>query len=104
MKEQIKNLVEDFRKIQAMSQDDAKERLERENELKSWFKKAESLGIKSEPGVRFHVESLTISISGIRHHHLSLYEAFENIRLFITARFGGKQKLHEVDALIHLPD
>lgn len=102
MKEKIKNLVEDFRKIEAMPKADNQERDEREKHLESWFKSAQQANIKSEVGVSITTDS--VKIHGIKYRYFTFVDVFDDINIFITAQFGGKQKLHEVRSLIHLPD
>ena len=102
MKQKIINLVEVFRKIEAMPKGDDEERAERERHLESWFKTAQEAGIKPEVGVSISTDSM--KIGGVKHRYFTFVDVFDDINIFVTAQFGGKQKLHEVRSLIHLPD
>jgi hypothetical protein len=105
MKEKIKPLIEDFRKIESMPQVSEKHRALRQEHVESWFDdRLADLEIKLEPGVSLTISPNNLGVYGVRHFYFNYIDIFDNICITIKAQFGGKGCMHEIISLIHFPD
>ena len=103
MKDKIKPLIDRFREVESLPHGDREERNHRQQSIESWFRDSiPELKLKSEPGLNVYTDSL--GIDKVKYHYFTFVDAFDDINILITARFGGKRHLHEVRSFIHFPE